>query len=50
MKFIVIKMSSYSQENGYQEWFEFQPQYNNDMIYVNMENINEQNRRNERTH
>ena len=32
VKFIVIKMEIYDPENGYKEWFEFQPQYNNDII------------------
>lgn len=38
LKFIVIKMSSWSPKEGYKEWFELQPQYNNNSIYINMEN------------
>lgn len=41
VKYIVVKMSSYSPENGYKEWYELQPQYDTDSIFINMENINE---------
>ena len=39
MKYIVVKMSSYDSINGYREWFEFQPQYDKNNIYINLENI-----------
>lgn len=44
VKFIMVKLSSYDPNNGYQEWYELQPQYDNENIYINMENINESNR------
>lgn len=42
--FIAVKLSSYTLNDGYREWFEIQPQYDNDIITINMENINESNR------
>ena len=42
--FIAVKLSSYDSNNGYKEWFEIQPQYDNDTITINMEYINEPNR------
>ena len=42
--FITVKLSSYDLNNGYREWFEIQPQYDNDIITINMEHINEPNR------
>ena len=42
--FIVVKMSSYDPQNGFKEWYELQPQYDNNTITINMENINEPNR------
>ena len=42
--FIAVKLSSYDLNNGYREWFEIQPQYDNDTITINMEHINEPNR------
>ena len=40
-EFKLVKMSSYSPEEGYREWYEFQPQYNNDnVVYINLENLN----------
>ena len=50
VKYIVVKLSFYDPKKGLKKWFEFQPQYDNENIYINMENVNEQNRRNERTH
>ena len=44
IKYIVVKLSFYDFNNGYREWYELQPQYDNENIYVNMENINESNR------
>jgi len=44
VKYIVVKLSSYDPDNGYREWYELQPQYDNENIYINMENINESNR------
>ena len=42
--FITVKLSSYDPNNGYREWYELQPQYDNENIYINMEHINEPNR------
>ena len=39
--FIVVKASSYDPQNGFREWFEIQPQYDNKEICINMEKINE---------
>ena len=47
VKYIVVKLSSYDPDKGYREWYELHPQYDNENIYINMENINESNRRNE---
>lgn len=47
IKYIIVKLSSYDPNNGYREWYELQLQYDNENIYINMENINESNRRNE---
>lgn len=44
VKYIVVKLSSYDHDNGYREWYELQPQYDDENIYINMENINESNR------
>ena len=44
IKYIVVKLSSYGLNNGYQEWYELQPQYDSENIFINMENINESNR------
>ena len=44
LKFIVVKLSSYDPDNGYREWYELQPQYDDKNIYINMENTNEPNR------
>ena len=44
LEFIVVKLSSYDPDNGYQEWYELQPQYDDKNIYINMENTNEPNR------
>ena len=43
-KYIVVKLSSYDPDNGYREWYELQPQYDDENIYINMEYINELNR------
>ena len=42
-----IKMSSYDPKCGFNEWYELQPQYDNNTTTINMEHINESNRRNE---
>ena len=40
-EFKLVEMSSYSSDQGYRKWYEFQPQYsNNGIIYINLENIN----------
>ena len=39
-KFELVEMSSYSPEQGYRKWYEFQPQYNDNIICINLENIN----------
>ena len=39
VQFIVVKMTSYDSENGFKEWYELQPQYDTNEIYINMENI-----------
>ena len=42
LKFIVVKLSSYDPDNGYREWYEIQPQCDDNNIYIiDMENINE---------
>ena len=42
-EFKLVEMSSYSPEQGYKKWYEFQPQYNNNVIYINLENIKQEN-------
>lgn len=37
-EFKLIEMSSYSPEEGYRKWYEFQPQDNDNTIYINLEN------------
>ena len=44
VKYIVVELSSYDPNNGYRKWYELQPQYDNENIYINMENTNESNR------
>ena len=44
VKYIVVKFFSYNPNNGYREWYELQSQYDNENIYINMENTNESNR------
>ena len=44
VKYIVVKLSSYDPDNGYREWYELQPQYDNEDIYIDMENIDGSNR------
>lgn len=40
-EFKLVEMSSYSPDQGYKKWYEFQPQYSdNEIIYINLENIN----------
>ncbi len=39
-EFKLVEMSSYSPEEGYRKWYEFQPQYNNNIIQINLENVN----------
>lgn len=39
-EFKLVEMSSYSPEQGYKKWYEFQPQYNNNIIQINLENLN----------
>lgn len=39
VKFIVVKLSSYNYNNDYREWYELQPQYDDNIITINMENI-----------
>lgn len=31
-EFKLVKISSYSPNKGYREWYEFQPQYNDNII------------------
>jgi len=38
-KFQLVEMSSYSPKEGYRKWYEFQPQYSDEIIYINLENI-----------
>ena len=38
-EFQLVEMSSYSPEEGYRKWYEFQPQYSNEIVYINLENI-----------
>ena len=44
VKYIVVKMSSYDPQNDFKEWYELQPQYDNNTITINMEDIHESNR------
>ena len=39
-EFKLVEMSSYSPDQGYRKWYEFQPQYSNETVYINLENIN----------
>ena len=39
-EFKLVKMNSYSPDEGYREWYEFQPQYNDNIIQINLENLN----------
>ena len=41
-EFKLVVMSSYSLEQGYRKWYEFQPQYNNEVININLENIKQE--------
>lgn len=44
VKYIVVKLSSYDPNNGHQEWYEIQPQYDEYQIFIDMENINDKHR------
>ena len=46
-EFKVCKLSIYSLEEGFKEWYEFQPQYDSNMICINLEKINKQENKNE---
>lgn len=35
-EFKLVEMSSYSPDQGYRKWYEFQPQYNNKIAYINL--------------
>ena len=39
-EFKLVIMSSYSPKQGYRKWYELQPQYNNNIIQINLENLN----------
>ena len=39
-EFILVEMSSYSPDQGYKKWYEFEPQYNDNITCINLENIN----------
>lgn len=39
-EFKLVEISFYSPEQGYKKWYEFQPQYNNNIIQINLENLN----------
>lgn len=43
VKYIVVRLSSWTPEDGYREWYELQPQNNDGEIHIFMEKINEQN-------
>ena len=47
MHYIVVKVSSYDPENGFREWYELQPQLNENHICINLESLNEQDRSDE---
>jgi len=38
-KFQLVEMSSYSPKEGYRKWYEFQPQYSDEIVYINLENV-----------
>ena len=44
MTFIVVTMTSWSPDSGYQKWYEIQPQYDEHQIFINMEHINDKHR------
>ena len=39
-EFKLVEMSSYSPEQGYKKWYEFQPQYSDEIVYINLGEIN----------
>ena len=39
-EFKLVEMSSYSPDQGYRKWYEFQPQYDNKTVYINLGEIN----------
>ena len=39
-EFTLVEMSSYSPDQGYRKWYEFQPQYSNETVYINLGEIN----------
>ena len=39
-KFELVEMSSYSPEQGYRKWYEFQPQYSDEIVYINLGEMN----------
>ena len=41
INFIWIKIITWSLKNGYQEKYDIQPQYDDNIIKINLENINE---------
>ena len=44
LKYVVAKVSSYDPENGFREWYELQPQLDENTICINLENVNEPDR------
>ena len=45
--YVAVKVSSYDPENGFKEWYEMQPQLDENQICINLESLNEQNRTDE---
>lgn len=35
-EFQLVEMSSYSPLRGYRKWYEFQPQYSDEIVYINL--------------
>lgn len=39
-EFKLVEMSSYSPDQGYRKWYEFQPQYSDEIVYINLGEMN----------
>lgn len=45
-EFKLVEMSSYSPDQSYRKWYEFQPQYDDKIININLGNTNNGHQRN----